>query len=40
VDAVLDEVIKLQQRRQLVELLFTPGSLQLDDPDAMAGAWR
>lgn len=40
VDAALDEVIRLQQRRRLVELLFTPGSLQLDDPDVMAGAWR
>ena len=40
VDAALDEVIKLQQRRQLVELLFTPGPLQLDDPVVMAGAWR
>jgi hypothetical protein len=40
VDAALDEVIKLQQRRRLVELLFTPGRLQLDDPDVMAGAWR
>ena len=40
VDSALDEVIKLQQRRQLVELLFTPGTLQLDDPVVMAGAWR
>ncbi len=40
VDAALDEVIKLQQRRRLVEMLFTPGRLQLDDPDVMAGAWR
>jgi hypothetical protein len=40
VDAALDEVIKLQQRRCLVEMLFTPGQLQLDDPDVMAGAWR
>jgi hypothetical protein len=40
VDAALDEVIKLQLRRRLVELLFTPGRLQLDDPDVMAGAWR
>ncbi|MHB8290418.1 MAG: hypothetical protein ACYDEY_14540 [Acidimicrobiales bacterium] len=40
VDAVLDEVIKLQQRRRLIELLFTTGRLQLDDPDVMAGAWR
>ncbi len=40
VDAALDEVIQLQQRRQLVQLLFTPGRLQLDDPEVMAGAWR
>jgi hypothetical protein len=40
VDAALDEVIKLQMRRRLVELLFTPGRLQLDDPDVMAGAWH
>jgi len=39
IDGALDEVIKLEQRRQLVELLFTPGRLQLDDPDVMAGAW-
>ena len=40
VDAALDEVIKLQQRRHLLEMLFTPGRLQLDDPDVMARAWR
>lgn len=40
VDAALGEVVKLRERRQLVELLFEPGALQLDDPDAMAGAWR
>jgi len=40
VDAALDEVIQLQQRRRLVELLFTPGRLHLDDPEVMAGAWR
>jgi hypothetical protein len=40
VDAALDEVIKLQQRRRLLEMLFTPGRLQLDDPDVMARAWR
>ena len=40
VDAALDEVIKLQQRRRLLELLFTPGHLQLDDPEVMAGGWR
>ena len=40
VAAALDEVIQLQRRRRLVELLFTPGRLQLDDPVVMAGAWR
>lgn len=40
VDAALDEVIRLQQRRRLVELLFTPGRLELDDPVVMASAWR
>lgn len=40
VDAALDEVIKLQRRERLVELLFEPGALELDDPEAMAGAWR
>ncbi|MHB1536652.1 MAG: hypothetical protein ACYC1D_18995 [Acidimicrobiales bacterium] len=40
VDAAPDEVIKLQQRRKLVDLLCTPGRLQLDDPDIVAGAWR
>jgi len=40
VDRALDEVIQLQQRRRLVDLLFTPGRLQLDDPDVMAAAWR
>lgn len=40
VDAALSEVVKLSRRRALVELLFTPGALALDDPDAMAGAWR
>ena len=40
VDAALSEVIKRQQRGLLAELLFTPGNLQLDDPDVMDGAWR
>jgi hypothetical protein len=40
VDAALDEVIRLQQRELLVDLLFTQGRLQLDDADVMAGAWR
>lgn len=40
VDAALDEVVKREQRRQLVEMLFTPGVLAIDDPEVMAGAWR
>ncbi len=40
VDAALDEVVKREQRRKLVELLHTPGMLDLNDPDVMAGAWR
>jgi hypothetical protein len=40
VDAALDEVVKLRQRRALVELLFTPGALALDDPETMRGAWH
>lgn len=40
VDAALDEVVKREQRRKLVEMLHTPGLLALNDPDVMAGAWR
>jgi Arc/MetJ family transcription regulator len=40
VDAALSEVVKLRQRKTLMELLFRPGALALDDPDAMSGAWR
>lgn len=40
VDAALSEVVKLRQRKTLVELLFRPGALDLDDPEAMSGAWR
>jgi len=39
VDAALAEVIKVRQRKTLVELLFRPGALDLDDPDVMSGAW-
>ena len=40
VDAALSEVVKLRQRKALVELLFRPGALELDDPETMSGAWR
>lgn len=36
----LSEALNRRRRKALVELLFTPGALALDDPDAMAGAWR
>jgi hypothetical protein len=40
VDAALAEVVKLRQRKTLVELLFRPGALELDDPEVMSRAWR
>jgi hypothetical protein len=40
VDVALGEVINLDRRRRLVELLFDGDALALGDPDAMAGAWR
>lgn len=40
VDAALSEVVKLRQRKTLVELLSRPGALELGDPDVMSGAWR
>jgi len=40
VDAALSEVVRLRQRRHLLELLSTPGALELNDPKVMAGAWR
>ena len=39
VDAALDEVVKREQRKQLVELLSS-GALELNNPEVMAGAWR
>ena len=40
IDAALAEVIRLHDRRRLVEMLFTPGVLELDDGDVMRLAWR
>jgi hypothetical protein len=40
VDTALEEIIKLERRQRLVELLLAPGALELGDPDVMAGAWR
>jgi hypothetical protein len=40
VEAALSEVVKVRQRKTLVELLFRPGALELDDPEVMSSAWR
>lgn len=40
VDAALAEVVRLRQRKALVELLFRPGALELDDPEVTSSAWR
>jgi hypothetical protein len=40
IDAALGEVMKVHQRQELVELLFTPGKLALDDPGVMSKAWH
>lgn len=40
IDAALDEIIKLQQRQELVDMLFKGDVLQLDDPEVMSQAWR
>jgi hypothetical protein len=40
VDAALEEIVKLQQRKRLLELLFDSDALALDDPEVMRGAWR
>jgi hypothetical protein len=40
VDAALDEIVKRRGREKLLELLSTPGTSDLADPEIMAGAWR
>jgi Arc/MetJ family transcription regulator len=40
VDAALDEVVKRQQRRELLDLLFDSDQLELDNPEVMRAAWR
>lgn len=39
VDAALDEIAKRGGREKLLELLSTPGLLELDNPEVMKGAW-
>ena len=40
VDAALDEVLSLERRRELVDLLFVEDVLDLEDAEIMSGAWR
>jgi hypothetical protein len=40
VDAALDEVLALERRRELVDLLFVEDVLDLEDAEIMSGAWR
>jgi hypothetical protein len=40
VDVALEEVVKLEQRRRLAELLFASDGLELSDSDVMDRAWR
>lgn len=40
VDAALDEIVKRRGRERLVELLSTPGVLELNDAEVMRDAWR
>lgn len=40
VDVALNEIVKRQAREKLIELLDTPGALELDNPEVMKGAWR
>ena len=40
VDVALDEVVKRRQRRELLDLLSTPGAFELDNPEVMRRAWR
>src|ERR1700733_4810117 len=39
VDIALDEIVKREGRRKLLEILDTPGALELDNPDVMKGTW-
>ena len=39
VDAALDEIVNLQLRQKFIEMLDTPGALELDNPEVMKGAW-
>jgi hypothetical protein len=40
IDAALDAIVQQEAGRKLIEILDTPGALELDNPDVMKGAWR
>jgi Arc/MetJ family transcription regulator len=40
VEAALDKVVQREAGRKLIEILDTPGMLELDNPEVMKGAWR
>jgi hypothetical protein len=40
VDIALDGILERDAGRRLIEILDTPGALELDNPDVMKGAWR
>ncbi len=39
VDKALAEIVNIQKRQRLAEMLFSPGLLDLDDPEIMRDAW-
>lgn len=40
VDTALEEIVKRQQRRELLDLLFDSDEFELDNPEVMRSAWR
>ncbi len=40
IDAALDAILQQEAARKLIEILDTPGALELANPDVMKGAWR
>lgn len=40
IDVALDAILQREAGRKLIEILDTPGALELDNPDVMKGAWR
>ena len=40
IDTALDAIAQREAGRKLIEILDTPGALELENPDVMQGAWR